>query len=338
MKDSKTLWLGAVIILAVIAGFLALAVVGIMGYFTGNMFGEGINVGVGLCENVPEPYKEIFTKAGDKWKVQPAFIAAIFYGGEHGNSWPSANGPWASSPKGAQGPFQFMPGTWQSNKQDGNNDGVMDVQNLWDSAFGAAHLLANIGAGGNTADLDALRDAASKYNSGRPWSEGQGLTETAKYVPRVIDAFNKFLCAALAQGPCAQKVVQLALDAVGNPSAQYYPQNPGKACAAFTSTILKQAGAINFSTASAQELWDKSDGQIIIPKGGVLDLKLLQPADVVYFTDTWASNNYFTHVGIYVGNDQMVNTSSTKFTVENYSLTKYGHFAGAKRFCQSEAE
>jgi len=195
MKDSKTLWLGAVIILSVLAGFLALSVIGIMGYFTGNMFGgeTQLSGGAGLCENVPDPYKEIFSKAGDKWKVQPAFIAAIFYGGEHGNSWPSADGPWASSPKGAQGPFQFMPGTWDSNKQDGNGDGVMDVQNLWDASFAAANLLNNLGAGGNTKDESVLREVAAKYNGGtHPPAYSYDV-----YAQNVLNAFKKFYCLSL---------------------------------------------------------------------------------------------------------------------------------------------
>ncbi len=196
MKDSKILALGALAILIIIAVPIAIGVVGLTGYLTGNLFGgETATVGpaAGLCETVPDPYKDIFSQAGNKFKVQPAFIAAIFYGGEHGNSWPSANGPWATSKAGAQGPFQFMPGTWNSNKQDGDGDGKMDVQNLYDASYGAANLLANLGAGGNTKDEDTLREVAAKYNGGNhPPAYSYDV-----YAQNVLKAFEKFYCIGL---------------------------------------------------------------------------------------------------------------------------------------------
>lgn len=43
---------------------------------------------------------------------------------------------------GAQGPLQFMPGTWASYGIDGNGDGVADINNAVDAIFGAANYLA----------------------------------------------------------------------------------------------------------------------------------------------------------------------------------------------------
>lgn len=104
-----------------------------------------------LPDSVPEPFNGIFTRAAEKHNVEPALVAGIFHYGEHGGAngagWPDAAGPWASSPVGASGPFQFMPATWESYKDDGNGDGVFDIQNLEDSAFGAAKYL---GANGGT--------------------------------------------------------------------------------------------------------------------------------------------------------------------------------------------
>jgi len=47
---------------------------------------------------------------------------------------------------GAQGPFQFMPGTWRGYAKDGNGDGVKDVYDARDAAYAAADLLARNGA------------------------------------------------------------------------------------------------------------------------------------------------------------------------------------------------
>ncbi len=95
---------------------------------------------------VPEPYNSIFTAAGARFNVEPALIAGIFHYGEHGGGngagWPNHEGPWASSDKGANGPFQFLNDTWRAYGVDGDENGVADIQNLTDAAYGAANYLA----------------------------------------------------------------------------------------------------------------------------------------------------------------------------------------------------
>ncbi|MBI2421137.1 MAG: lytic transglycosylase domain-containing protein [Candidatus Levybacteria bacterium] len=48
---------------------------------------------------------------------------------------------------GAQGPMQFMPGTWSSYGIDGNGDGSIDINNAIDAIFGAANYLSQHGGG-----------------------------------------------------------------------------------------------------------------------------------------------------------------------------------------------
>ncbi|MCL5407179.1 MAG: CHAP domain-containing protein [Patescibacteria group bacterium] len=265
---------------------------------------------VGLCSNVPEPYKTIFDKAGQKWKVQPAFIAAIFVG-EHRSvadssykKWPDANQTnWDSSGVGAQGPFQFMPATWESNKQDGNGDGTMDVQNLWDAAFSAAHKLAMSGAGGNTTDIDKLKDVAGQYNGGHDW---QGKTESQKYVARVIPAFNNFYCVSLAGSGniVAVAKTELGTQEVGDDKGAVlkYGGNPGDAwCAYFASWVYKKAGYNIPSIAGAKALYDWfGKYQISFTR----ESGTPQPGDLVYFKKS--------HVGIVVSLD----SNGTLHTIE----------------------
>lgn len=152
--------------------------------------GGASNFGTGtLPSSVPSPYNAIFTAAGNKFDVSPAFVAAIFYGGEHGNSWPDPpppyghGAPWATSPTGAQGPFQFEPYTWPTYAQDGNGDGKKDPQDLQDAAFAAADLLAHLGARGTTSE-SRLRQAAADYN---------GIGDPAASYPSLVwAAFQKF--------------------------------------------------------------------------------------------------------------------------------------------------
>jgi hypothetical protein len=130
-----------------------------------------------LPSSVPKPYNAIFTAAGKKFDVPPALVAAVFYGGEHGNSFPNPSKGWASSGAGAEGPMQFMPPTWAEYGVDGNHDGKKDVQNLTDAIFGAARML---GANGGSLPHPNFQKAIFNYNHAQ-W-----------YVDNVMNAYHKF--------------------------------------------------------------------------------------------------------------------------------------------------
>jgi len=126
-----------------------------------------------LPATVPEPHNSLFTQAAATFTTNPQLIAALFLS-EHANAWLPFDSPWASSPKGASGPFQFMPGTWSAYKADGDNDGVKDIQNIHDSAYAAANLTSANGITPNTPLGDINRPfapgtilyAAAAYNWG----------------------------------------------------------------------------------------------------------------------------------------------------------------------------
>ncbi|TAK89096.1 hypothetical protein EPO04_03275 [Patescibacteria group bacterium] len=148
------------------------------------VFGPGT-----LPSSVPEPYNRIFTAAARKFNISAAFLAAVFYGGEHGNSFPEPpppyghGAPWATSWAAAQGPFQFLESTWRSYKVDGNGDGREDIQDLTDGAFGGAKYLAALGAKNTTSEAK-LRKAAADYN---------GIHDpSASYPSNVWAAYQKF--------------------------------------------------------------------------------------------------------------------------------------------------
>jgi peptidoglycan DL-endopeptidase CwlO len=162
-------------------------------------------------DEIPAVLRAAFESAGREHEVSPAFIAAIFWK-ENGKNWRTENYP--TSPAGANGPFQFLEKTWEGwtcpgndngvyetdpskicagYGQDGDGDGIADVQNLLDSAYAAADLLGSNGAAPYTTNLDTLRDVASRYNSGQPWSVGQTYPETADYVPDVIAEYQRIL-------------------------------------------------------------------------------------------------------------------------------------------------
>lgn len=90
-----------------------------------------------------DTYKRAAAQYGIPWQV----LAAVHYV-ESGASG-STN---VTSYAGAQGPMQFMPGTWRAYGVDANGDGTADAHNVTDAIYGAANLLAAGGAAEGNVD------------------------------------------------------------------------------------------------------------------------------------------------------------------------------------------
>jgi len=106
--------------------------------------GTTFAVSVALPDTVPEPFKSLFTQAATAFNTSATYIAAL-YMDENGNTWKDFNTAWATSPDGAKGPMQFMPITWGGYQVDGNNDGVKDINNMYDAVYSAANMAAKNG-------------------------------------------------------------------------------------------------------------------------------------------------------------------------------------------------
>ena len=85
-----------------------------------------------------EVYKEAGTKFGIPWQI--LYGLHITETGGRDGAISSGFGT------GAQGPMQFMPGTWRAYGVDGNGDGVADINNAVDAIHGAANYLAKHGS------------------------------------------------------------------------------------------------------------------------------------------------------------------------------------------------
>ncbi len=151
---------------------------------------SGLSGNGSLPDSVPGPYHDIFIAAAAKHNAPPAIVAAIFFAGEHGHSWPDPPPPygggksWETSYANAQGPFQFLPGTWGEYGDDGNGDGKKDIQDLTDAAFGAANYLAAngavIGAPDGPRGTPSIENAIWLYN------------HSQKYLDTVMQAYHEF--------------------------------------------------------------------------------------------------------------------------------------------------
>ncbi len=75
----------------------------------------------------------------------------------------------------AVGPMQFIPSTWRSSGLDGNDDGLIDPQNVYDATLSAAAYLCRGAAPERLSSTSGLARAAYSYNRSR------------SYVSKVLD-------------------------------------------------------------------------------------------------------------------------------------------------------
>ncbi len=114
--------------------------------------------------NLDEVYRQAGSKYGVPWE--------ILYGLHHMETGGRDGAISSGYGTGAQGPLQFMPGTWAAYGADGNGDGVNDINNAVDAIHGAANYLATHGGveqglksyGGNS-------DLVYSYARSRGWSQ-----------------------------------------------------------------------------------------------------------------------------------------------------------------------
>jgi membrane-bound lytic murein transglycosylase B len=106
-----------------------------------------IHISSNISHSDPSDFDQIYKQAGMQFGIPWQLIKAVHYV-ETGCSGSTAKRSYA----GAQGPMQFMPGTWRAYGVDGNGDGVKDINNVVDAIYGAANLLARGGAAGGNID------------------------------------------------------------------------------------------------------------------------------------------------------------------------------------------
>lgn len=99
-------------------------------------------------------YDEVYKQAGEKYGIP----WQVLYGLHLTETGLRDGAIYNGQGSGAQGPMQFMPGTWRAYGVDGNGDGSSDINNAVDAIHGAANYLAKHGGvmpglryyGGNT--------------------------------------------------------------------------------------------------------------------------------------------------------------------------------------------
>lgn len=282
--------------------------------------GGGLNTG-----KVPGAYVQLVQSAGSLCPgiTAPAIAAQL----DAESGW----NPNASSPVGAQGIAQFMPGTWTTWGKDYNSNGTNSPLDPGDAIPAQGHFMCALYAqvsslltkkqvSGNALDL-----AWAAYNAGLGNVIAAGgippITETQNYVRRIRLLMAAYTAAGgggsfpAPSGPFQTRVVQLARSQLGVPyvfgGGNYAgPSNGGFDCSGFTQFVIYQATTPHLMTprtAAADHAFSVLGVVAQYSGSGSRDAALskMVAGDVITFnvpTDPapWG------HVGIYIGGGQMI--------------------------------
>jgi cell wall-associated NlpC family hydrolase len=264
--------------------------------------------------------------------ITPPILGPVLDGsGTGGNLTPIRN-PDGSFAR-AEGPFQFLTTTWATIAQDGNNDGARNPQNAFDAALTAAVYLCGRGPR-DLNDQVQLRAAVYSYNG------SQVYVEKVLATIRDYDAIRLQPAAGAAvAGGVATTVIDAAMSQLGVTYAW------GGGTAAGPSRGTRDGGVadrhgdyakIGFDC-SGLTLYAFARVGITLPHSSPAQFGLgtrlsraaglgaLRPGDLVFY-----SPGLIHHVGIYLGNGQMVNApySGTVVRVDPIDL---GEYAGGVR-------
>ncbi|RSS57494.1 bifunctional lytic transglycosylase/C40 family peptidase [Streptomyces sp. WAC01280] len=258
-------------------------------------------------------------------------------GGNHTAFPDTDGGRWdgTASSERAVGPFQFLPSTWNGSGRDANDDQATDPHNADDAALGAAVYLC--GNGRNLDDRAQLRAAIFQYN------------HSTAYVDDVlgwIDRYSQLATGTLPIGQPAtgdaRTVVTAALAQTGipyswgggnasgstrgiccSPSGKTGTTITGFDCSGLTTYAYAQVGIRLPRTADRQ-----AGIGTRIPAS--LGPGALQPGDLVFFAYDPSSDSTIHHVGIYLGNGQMINAPRPGTQVRSEPLWDHGFAGGAR--------
>lgn len=261
-------------------------------------------------------------KAGNICGGVKATTIAALYAAENGFRY----GPTAPvSSTGAQGPGQFMPGTWATYGKDYDGNGVVDVNSVGDAVMASGTMLCDMygqvdgwkregKVSGDTLDLTLAGYNAGAgavlRSGGMPSGTVDYETQTKPYVARIRATEAQFAAvltpfAGLDLTGMGGRAVQLAMDYLGLP----YVWGGGNING-------PSGGGFDCSGLTSYALFKASSGKVTLPRtsetqwnvGTEIPMELAQPGDLLF--GNWGPSGPG-HVAIYMGNGQMVHAPTT---------------------------
>ncbi|WP_369974832.1 C40 family peptidase [Thermobifida halotolerans] len=248
----------------------------------------------------------------------------------------------------AVGPMQFIPATWETWGKDGNGDGVADPHNIVDAAYAAVAYLCGTGKT-NLNDPAQLRDALYRYNHSSAYVEnvynhiqeydaipvatagGYGAGASGAAATAIAWATQHVGSPYVWGGQCMDPLKTIE-GPRGSPTAKDRYHNCD--CSSLVQQAYAAAGVSLTRTTTTQFAQD--DLLAIEPvngRGSALtdqDLAALQPGDLIYFASEGAPGAPPTHVGMYLGNRQMIHAPNSRRDIEIIDLKadRGGYYMG----------
>jgi cell wall-associated NlpC family hydrolase len=293
---------------------------------------------------VPAVFEPWVLKAGALCAQVPAPLVAAQLEAESGFN------PTAVSPAGAQGPAQFMPSTWPSYGVDSDGNGAASPFDIGDAVMAqgrfdcvlAGQMQTALDAGQVTGDVIDLVLAAYNAGAGAVRSGG-GIPrngETPAYVSRIRSRMATYTQIGtggtgrgiVAGAPFAQNVIAAASSWMGTRYSWGGGDVHGPTLGIRDGGVADQFGdyahvgfdCSGLTTYAVTAASAASGGTLVLPHsaaaqsqmGTAVALTQIQPGDLLFF-----ANPTVHHVGIYIGNGQMVNApqSGTTVRIDNLS-------------------
>ncbi|KFU78471.1 NlpC/P60 family protein [Amycolatopsis lurida] len=230
----------------------------------------------------------------------------------------------------AVGPFQFLTTTWAGVAQDGNDDGTRNPHNAFDAALGAAAYLCGTGPR-DLKDQVQLRAALLRYNASQTY-----VTQVLANIER-YDAVE--LRPAVSVSGAAKIVIDAAMSQLGVPYAWGGGTAAGPSRGIRDGGVADRHGDYNKTgfDCSGLVLYAYAKVGISLPHNSRAQFGLgvrvpkeaglgaLQPGDLIFY-----SPGIIHHVGIYIGNNRMVNAPYSGVNVR-LDTVELGEYAGAGR-------
>ncbi|MFD7205964.1 C40 family peptidase [Streptomyces sp. NPDC059893] len=272
--------------------------------------------------------------------IRPKIYGVVLNGSGAGGNTSVFNdtdhGKWDGTATGerAVGPFQFMPATWESTGQDGNEDGDRDPHNADDAALGAAVYLC--GKGRNLAAASQLRAAIFQYN------------HSNEYVANVTGWIRQYSAAAASSDSGsvtgkARTVLEAALSQQGEPYSWGGGKASGKSTGSCCSPSGKSGAGINGFDCSGLTTYAFARAGIRLPRTAAAQAGqgrripasagqgALRPGDLVFFGYAPGRDSTIYHVGIYLGDGQMINAARPGTLVRRDPVDAMDGYAGGAR-------
>ncbi|WP_134662654.1 MULTISPECIES: C40 family peptidase [unclassified Amycolatopsis] len=233
----------------------------------------------------------------------------------------------------AEGPFQFLSTTWSTVAQDGNDDGTRNPQNAFDAALTAAVYLCGRGPRDFGKETD-LRDAIYSYNASQVYVD-QVLSDIRNYdalqlhraavhspasgqVKQVIDAAMSQLGVTYAWGGGTAAGPSRGIRDGGEADRHGDYNKVGFDCSGLTLYAYARVGITLPHQSGAQFALGTR-----LPKAS--GLAALRPGDLVFY-----SPGIIHHVGIYLGDGQMINAFASGTVVRKDPVDLHEYAGGVR--------